>query len=439
MNYWSEIRNDYLETSTSPKDGDALASISIDAWVSEKDNESGTVVARVLLSQHGDVLVDYHDALARTDQMAQEAISEAMEQLRKYYQEYSQSHMADKQEEYMSPLDLFIEAEVPFRMNDLHDVPLTQAIKEALIQYVQDRSDIMFDYDGFDNRLLEKYDELVHESVQTYEGAIEFLCASLNNEEKPEPSRKVEDFTPIFESTNYFGVYFYNGDNEYYLVSKELGEHDLVLDDSPDFIGKNCLILLEGEQILDVANEEFLRYLAEYSRENMKGLIPERELAGLHVLEMALQPRDIDSIFEDVKRQLESEENCTAYGEPQAFVTLENGRSIEITLEKEMLPETDYFYSARLHCTEEEFDNNDYHSTVGIINSIASASANVDEIKDLLIASLKCNEQYPVADHSRNEDASKTLADKIAEAESKREANDWGSKELPVKGESERS
>lgn len=438
MSYWSEIRNDYFEALTSPKDGEALASISIDAWASENDNESGDVIARVLLSQHGDVLVDYHDSIARTDQMAQEAIGEAMAHLREYFQEYTRSNAPDKQEEYKSPLDLFIEAEVPFRMNDLHDVPLTQTIKEALIQYVQDRSDIMFDHDGFDDRLLAKYDELVHESVQSYEGAIAFLCASLNKREGNEYNRKVEDFTPIFESSNYFGIYFYNGDNEYYLVSKEQGEHDLVLDDSPDFIGKNNLSLLTGEKILDVANKEFLGYLVEYSREHAKGLLPERELAGLHVLELALKPGDIETIFEDVKRQLESEEVTTEYGEPQAWVYLENGRSIEVTLEKEMLAPEDYYYSSRLHCTEEENDNNDYVSTVGIINSLASASANVDEIKDLLIANLKCNERYPVAAHSQKESTPQSLADKIAAAESKRTANARDAKEKPEKGDSGR-
>ena len=301
---------------------------------------------------------------------------------------------------YTSPLDQFIEAEVPFRIEELYNLPLTQKIKEDLIEYVQNRSDIMFDYDAFDNRLINKYDELVRGSCQTYESVIEYLCAVLNKEENDEYNRKIEEFSPIFESTHYFGIYSYNGDNEYYLVSKE-GEYELVLDDGFDRIGKNNLTLLEGEEILHIANKEFFGNLVEYSRENIKGLIPERELAGLHVLELAFNPNDVNLIFESVKRQLESEANCTGYGEPQAFVTLENGRSIEVTLEKEMLPETDYFYSARLHCTEEEFNNKDYNSTVGIINCVTSASANVDEIKDLLIATLKCNEQYPIENHSK--------------------------------------
>lgn len=395
-NYWAEIRNDYWETNIDPKEGDILARVSIDAWRTPDDNEEGAVIASVLLSTHGDVLVDYRDAIARTDEMAQEAIEDAKTQLK----EYLSALGFNTQDKYVSPLDQFIENEVPFRIEDLNGLPLTNRIKDDLIQFVQNRSDIMFDYDAFDERLLNKYDELVHESCQTYVGVIDYLCASLNKEENDEYNRKTEEFSPMFETTHYFGIYSYNGDNEYYLISKE-GEYDLVLDDSFEGIGKNNLTLLEGEEILDIANRELLANLAEYSRENIKGLIPERELVGLHVLELALNPNDVNLIFESVKRQLESEENCTGYGEPQAFVTLENGRSIEVTLEKEMLPETDYFYSARLHCTEEEFDNKDYNSTVGIINCVTSASANVDEIMDLLIATLKCNEQYPIENHSK--------------------------------------
>jgi hypothetical protein len=351
--------------------------------------------------------------------------------------EHIQSKSVEKASgEYKSLLDMFIKKEVPFRIAEIYDLPLTEQIKNDLIFFAQSDTDLMFSYDAFDNQLLDEYKKCVRAACRSYEGVIDYLCASLNKTEGNEFNRKIEEFSPIFESTHYFGIYFYNGDNEYYLVDKKSGSYDLVLDDSPDFIGKNSLSELAGEEILDVANKEFLEYLVEYSREYTKGLIPERELGGLHVLELALRPNDVNLIFEDVKRQLEGEKSCTAFGEPRAWVALDNGRSIEVTLEKEMLSEEDYFYSARLHCTEEECENKDYHSTVGIINSIASASANVDEIKTLLIATLKCNERYPVQEHSKKRSA---LDDKIAAAEEQRNANENNTNERSAKDEPERT
>ena len=89
MPFWTEIRGDHFEFGDviDPLDGDMLASISIDAWKTADENEQGNVIARVILSKHGDVLVDYHDSLARMDEMAQEKISEAKSQLRDYYLE----------------------------------------------------------------------------------------------------------------------------------------------------------------------------------------------------------------------------------------------------------------------------------------------------------------------------------------------------------------
>ena len=89
MGYWSEIQNDYFSTDMDQKQGDMLATISIDAWHTGEDQ--GQVVANVLLSKHGDVLVDYHDYVAMHDDMAQKAIGEARDQLREYFQELRHS------------------------------------------------------------------------------------------------------------------------------------------------------------------------------------------------------------------------------------------------------------------------------------------------------------------------------------------------------------
>lgn len=73
MSYWSEIKNDFTETNLSLKDGDVLAVNYIDAW--REGEEEGYVIAKVLLSKHGDVMVDYVDAIARNDDLAQEVIA----------------------------------------------------------------------------------------------------------------------------------------------------------------------------------------------------------------------------------------------------------------------------------------------------------------------------------------------------------------------------
>lgn len=75
MSYWSEIKNDFTETNLSPKDGDVLAVNYIDAW--REGEDQGTTIAKVLLSKHGDILVDYIDTIARWDNLAQEVIADS--------------------------------------------------------------------------------------------------------------------------------------------------------------------------------------------------------------------------------------------------------------------------------------------------------------------------------------------------------------------------
>ena len=55
-----------------------------------------------------------------------------------------------------------------------------------------------------------------------------------------------------------------------------------------------------------------------------------------------------------ITNQLKAYSN--GYGEPEAWLYLKSGRSIEITLEQEGLTEEELFFSVRLHCTEQEFD-----------------------------------------------------------------------------------
>ena len=71
---------------------------------------------------------------------------------------------------------------------------------------------------------------------------------------------------------------------------------------------------------------------------------------------------------------LRENETETDFGKPEYWVYLESGRSIEVTLEQEGLEEKDWFYCIRYHCSAEEFDNDVYHKTLGVIDFSTTAN-----------------------------------------------------------------
>lgn len=296
----------------------------------------------------------------------------------------------------------------------------TEAEYERICKVVIPPEAISF-YDELGNELPRKRDEPVREAVQTYEGAIEFLYDTLNYEEGGETDLTLEEFSPVFESTNYFCIYCYNFGDEYYLVSKDLGECELVLDRCPPLFGRNNLISLSGEKILDIADEELLRELVLDSRDGFAHFIPESELTGLHVLEELYLTEPVDSIFEDVKNQLETAEMKTEHGEPKARVRLENGRSFEVTLEQSGLPEYEFCYSAKLRCSEKELYSYDFLSSGSLVKSFFYGPADDDELRDLIVAILVCNMRLPTEINEKTV-AYQSLSCKIAAAESKRTA-----------------
>ncbi len=106
------------------------------------------------------------------------------------------------------------------------------------------------------------------------------------------------------------------------------------------------------------------------------------------------------NFVKDIKRQLDEKENTTSYGEPQAWVALDNGRSIEVTHEQEGLPEKDYFYSVRLHCTEIEQETGEFENSNGIVALFNSwMGAPVDVVTDLIKRLLRSNDNIPVEEH----------------------------------------
>ena len=77
----------------------------------------------------------------------------------------------------------------------------------------------------------------------------------------------------------------------------------------------------------------------------------------------------------DIENFKETFNDETPLGEPQHWIYLKSGRSIEVTHEEEGLPENEQFFSIRLHCSDEEFDNGEYSNTVGVITTLVASTA----------------------------------------------------------------
>lgn len=85
---YQEIRCDYIwgpavenRMPFSEEDG-ILAAVSIDGWKTGKDDEQGEVIANVILTRHGDIVVDFHNNGARMNVSVLSAIKEAKEKLK---------------------------------------------------------------------------------------------------------------------------------------------------------------------------------------------------------------------------------------------------------------------------------------------------------------------------------------------------------------------
>lgn len=154
---------------------------------------------------------------------------------------------------------------------------------------------------GYDDALASAFDEAVKEfypstftELRNYDEAFECLLGALASADgvdiKDVFDSDKDIMEPLFMSTNYFGIYCYrDGSNEYYLVDKNSGEHKMVLGDSFAFVGKNLLDCMKNEKVLHISNKEFVRYLIDFSYDNVKDLLPVEELRGIAVLDAALR------------------------------------------------------------------------------------------------------------------------------------------------------
>ena len=77
----------------------------------------------------------------------------------------------------------------------------------------------------------------------------------------------------------------------------------------------------------------------------------------------------------DIENFKETFNDETPLGEPQYWIYLKSGRSIEVTHEEDGLSENEQYFSIRLHCSDEEFDNGEYSNTVGVITTLVASTA----------------------------------------------------------------
>lgn len=84
---YAEIRHDYMfgpgvePGAKELYDKGLFAGVTIDAWKTMDDSEDGTVVAQVLMSVHGDIIVAWYDNGARLNRSILEAIKAAKQDL----------------------------------------------------------------------------------------------------------------------------------------------------------------------------------------------------------------------------------------------------------------------------------------------------------------------------------------------------------------------
>lgn len=83
----------------------------------------------------------------------------------------------------------------------------------------------------------------------------------------------------------------------------------------------------------------------------------------------------------------------TGYGEPQHWMTLPYDRSLEIVYEE--TGDDKRYYSWRVHCNDQEFEDDDFHSTMGVMGVNTSEDLLFDTRMSKLSWAIKVAEEKP--------------------------------------------
>ena len=98
-----------------------------------------------------------------------------------------------------------------------------------------------------------------------------------------------------------------------------------------------------------------------------------------------------DTIPDD-PNEFNSETGC---GEPQHWMTLPYDRSLEIVYEE--TGDDNRYYSWRIHCNDQEFDRDDYHSTMGVMGETVSDTLSFDTRLSMINWAIKVASEKPAA------------------------------------------
>ena len=119
--------------------------------------------------------------------------------------------------------------------------------------------------------------------ISTYNEAIHHVCYQLN-ELDDEFKHNESNFTPVFETTSFFCIYYYDPsfEEEYFLINKDNDKFRCILNNTPDFIGSNELSVMTHEKLLHVHNKELMETLLIYSERYSKDFYDHAHLIGLY-------------------------------------------------------------------------------------------------------------------------------------------------------------
>lgn len=106
--------------------------------------------------------------------------------------------------------------------------------------------------------------------------------------------------------------------------------------------------------------------------------------------------KTVEKYWFDVQRQIESGKNTNSYGETQAWILLDNGRSVEITLETEGLLPAEQFFSAVLHCNSKEYDREVFAESNGVVFQFVSSDVTAESLHDVIRSVCEHNVVLPV-------------------------------------------
>lgn len=123
---FAEIRNTHrygacFEGAGGARDDDAIGVVSIDAWKTDDDNEAGEVLANVILTSAGSIVVDYHNNAVRLIDAVTESIAEACDILKDAWKDYKNSTNIEADED-IGKFYVQYENTVTLTVQDIDDI-----------------------------------------------------------------------------------------------------------------------------------------------------------------------------------------------------------------------------------------------------------------------------------------------------------------------------